>query len=52
MARDNLTICEAKQRINAQKSDSFYIENADFVIYNNENESDLKTSVGRIIKGS
>lgn len=52
MARDNLTRSQAEERINAQKSDSFYIENADFVIYNNENESDLKTSVGRIIKGS
>jgi dephospho-CoA kinase len=39
MARDNLTEQEAWMRINAQKSDEFYIENADVVIYNNESVS-------------
>lgn len=50
MARDNLTEQEAMMRINAQKSDDFYIENADFVIYNNDGVDDEK--IGRIIKGS
>ncbi len=40
MARDNLTRDEAMMRINAQMDDEFYIKNADFVIYNNDNESD------------
>ena len=39
MERDNLTYDEAMMRINAQKSDEFYINNADFVIYNNGDES-------------
>lgn len=50
MARDNLTEKEALMRINAQKSDSFYIENCDFVIYNNNGVDEKE--IGRIIKGS
>jgi len=50
MARDNLTREEAIMRINAQKNDSFYIENCDFVIYNNDGVDDKE--IGRIIKGS
>ncbi len=50
MARDGLTHDEALCRINAQKSDSFYIESADFVIYNNDGVDDEE--IGRIIKGS
>ncbi len=38
MARDGLTKDEALMRINAQKSDDFYIENADVVIYNNDDD--------------
>ena len=37
MERDLLSEEEAEQRIASQKSDSFYIENSDFVIYNNDN---------------
>ena len=37
MERDLLSEEEANQRIASQKSDSFYIENSDFVIYNNDN---------------
>lgn len=35
IARDNLTLNEAKRRISAGKSDNFFIKNADYVIYNN-----------------
>ncbi len=35
--RDDLTECEAKIRMNAGKSDNFYKENADYIIYNNSN---------------
>ncbi len=38
MARDGLTKDEALMRINAQKSDDFYINGADVVIYNNDND--------------
>ena len=33
--RDNLTEEEAKHRISAQKPDKFYLENCDFIVYNN-----------------
>ncbi len=49
MARDNLTRDAAESRINAQKSDDFYIDNADFTIYNDEN-SDFCEKVGQILK--
>ena len=35
IARDNLTLNEAKRRISAGKSDNFFIKNADYVICNN-----------------
>lgn len=38
MARDGLTRDEALMRINAQKNDEFYINSADVVIYNNDND--------------
>ena len=50
MERDGLTYDEALLRINAQKNDEYYIENADFVIYNNNGVDDRE--IGRIIKGS
>lgn len=49
IARDNLTRIQAEERINAQKSDDFYITNADFVIYNNKGEEDLKEEIKNII---
>lgn len=36
--RDNLTETEAKKRMSAGKSDNFYKENADYIIYNNSDE--------------
>ena len=35
MERDNLTEEEAERRISAQKPDNFYLENCDFIVYNN-----------------
>lgn len=49
MARDGLTRDEAMMRINAQKSDSFYKERADFVVYSNDGVDEEE--IGRIIKG-
>lgn len=37
IARDGLSEEEAERRLSAQKPDSFYEENCDFVVYNNEN---------------
>lgn len=51
MERDSLTRLEAEERINAQKDDSFYIENTDYTIYNNGAENDVEELIGRIIKG-
>ena len=52
MKRDNLTRLAEEERINAQKSDRFYIENADFTLYNDGNLADTEEEIGRIIKGS
>lgn len=41
MKRDNITVEQAKQRFNAQQSDSFYIERSDFVIDGAKNENYL-----------
>ena len=51
MKRDSLTRLEACERINAQKDDSFYIENADYTILNNDGAENAKEIIGRIIKG-
>lgn len=50
MTRDGLSREEAVMRINAQKSDEFYIERADFVIKSDNGVKDEE--IGRIIKGS
>lgn len=42
MERDGLTLKEATERINAQKSDDFYKTHSDYVIYNNDDESNLE----------
>lgn len=36
MNRDNISKEEAEKRINAQNSNEFFAENADYIIYNNE----------------
>lgn len=43
--RDNITETEAMARINAQHSDDYYIDKADFVINNNSTLEDIKTQV-------
>lgn len=49
-ARDGLSDEDAEQRINAQKKDSFYKENCDFVVYNNSGEFDVDAILKRITK--
>ena len=49
MKRDNITYNEAKTRIDAQKSDQFYIENSDYIVYNNGSYEDLLSQIKKII---
>lgn len=49
MARDNLTEAEAELRINAGKTDEFYKQRADHIIYNNENIEEFKTKFLKIL---
>ncbi len=48
MERDGLSSEDAQLRISAQKDDSFYIENCDFVIYNNEGSVDVDEFIKKI----
>lgn len=51
MLRDRISEDEAKKRINAQKKDNFYIENSDFLVYNNvEDIQAISNEVKKIIK--
>ncbi len=49
MKRDNLTIEQAKMRINGQKSDEFFTKNADFVIINDKDINNLNKKTNDII---
>ena len=46
--RDNLSEEDARLRIEAQKDDSFYKENCDFVVYNNSGSIDIDEFIKRI----
>lgn len=48
--RDKLTINDAKVRMNAGKSDEFYLKNADFIIYNNADEQVFKREFSVLLK--
>ena len=48
--RDNLTIEEALLRINAGKDDNYYIERADYVIYNNGDECEFLHKITKILE--
>ncbi len=49
--RDNITLEDAILRINSQKPDSFYIDGADVVVYNNGDEEQLRASLLDSLKG-
>ncbi len=49
MARDGLTLTQAKARMAAQKSDSYYLERTAHVIYNNRNVESLTSEVQRLL---
>ncbi len=48
--RDNLTLNEAKTRMNAGKNDIFYLDNADYIIHNNGNEDLFLNEFSNLMK--
>ena len=49
MLRDNITEEDARKRINSQKNNEFYIENSDYIVYNNSDEDILSKEVSEIL---
>lgn len=47
--RDEISPDLARQRINSQKNNEFYIENCDFLVYNNGNEENLLKQVREVL---
>lgn len=50
IGRDGLSSDVAEQRLAAQKSDEFFIEHSDYIIYNNGDPDELKDAFCRILK--
>lgn len=50
IARDGLTLNEANTRINAGQSDTFYKQNADYILYNNGDEDAFLKRFSEVIK--
>ena len=50
IARDNLTLKEAEIRINAGKDEKFFKENADYLLYNNDDENAFLKRFSDILK--
>lgn len=48
MARDSLSEADAELRMSSQKNNSFYIENSDYIVYNNGREG-LEEEISKII---
>ena len=48
--RDNISCEDALLRMNAGKSDDFYINNADFILYNNGSIEELKDNFKSLLK--
>lgn len=49
MLRDKITEEDARKRINSQKNNEFYIENSDYIVYNNSDEDTLSKEVSEIL---
>lgn len=47
--RDNMSVTDAKRRIDAQKEDEFYLENADIIIIN-DGVSDFDSEIGKLYR--
>lgn len=48
-ARDAISCEEAKKRIESQNNDEFYIENSDYIVYNNSERGNLVNQIKKII---
>lgn len=48
--RDGISEEKAKARIAAQKKDEFYIENCDYIVYNNGNKEQLIKQIGEVLE--
>lgn len=48
MNRDNMTKEEAEKRINAQNTNEFFVDNADYIIYNNERIENIEEQLSHI----
>ncbi len=48
--RDGIDESSARLRMNAGKPDKFYMENADFILYNNGNLKELNSNFDKLIK--
>ena len=48
--RDNISLEDANLRISSQKPDSFYVDGADIVVYNNGDKDALRASLLDILK--
>lgn len=50
MQRDRITRTDAENRINSQKKDEYYLEKADFIVYNNSTRGDMQARIKEIIE--
>ena len=48
--RDGLSYEDAETRINSQKNDEYYLEKADYIVYNNHTEEEIKSQIYKIIR--
>ncbi len=47
--RDSIAAVDAQARLDAQKSDDFYIERADYVIYNTDSLTKLRQDISKLV---
>ena len=50
MKRDGILREQASNRISAQKNNEFYIENCDFLVYNNGNIEEVRKQIGEVLE--
>ena len=48
--RDSISLDDARLRVSSQKSDNFYVEGSDIVLYNNGSEKQLRSSLLNSLK--
>lgn len=49
MKRDGISERDARMRINSQKNNQFYIENCDFLVYNNNEEEKIPEMIEEVL---